>query len=190
MELKKLVPWNWFKKEEERNLTIPIRHAEMQHAPFFPRTYTPMMQLQREIDHLLNNFFRDFDLPTMGSFNTLMPLDDAGLLKPRVDLSANDHEYQLTLEIPGVTEKDVSLSVSGNTLTIKGEKKQEKEEKDKEFYRIERNYGSFQRVLSLPEDVDQDGVKATFKNGVLIVTMARKAIAKSDAKQIEITSPS
>ena len=190
MELKKLVPWNWFKKEEERNLTIPVRHAERQPAPLFSRTFAPMMQLQREMDHLLNNFFREFDLDTMGSFDTFKPLDDAGMLKPQVDLSANDHEYRLTLEIPGVSEKDVSVSVSGNTLTIKGEKKQEKEEKDKEFYRIERRYGSFQRVLSLPEDVDHDGFKATFKNGVLIVTMPRKALVKSDAKQIEITSPS
>ncbi len=111
------------------------------------------------------------------------------LLKPRADLSATDTEYQLTVEIPGINERDVSLDISGNTLTIRGEKRQEKEEKAKDYYRIERSYGSFQRVLSLPEDVDQDTIKATFKNGVLTVTMPRKAVTGgAEVKQIEITA--
>ena len=99
-----------------------------------------------------------------------------------------EQEYLLTVEIPGVNEKDVAVDISGNTMTIKGEKKQEKEEKDKNYYRIERSYGSFQRVLSLPEDVNQEGVKAGFKNGVLSITMPRKALPKGEVKQIQITS--
>ena len=80
------------------------------------------------------------------------------------------------------------VATKDNTLTIRGEKRQEKEEKAKDYYRIERSYGSFQRVLSLPEDVDQDTIKATFKNGVLTVTMPRKAVTGgAEVKQIEIT---
>ena len=82
----------------------------------------------------------------------------------------------------------MSLDISGNTLTIRGEKRQEKEEKAKDYYRIERSYGSFQRVLSLPEDVDQDTIKATFRNGVLTVTMPRQAVSGgAEVKKIEIT---
>ena len=72
-------------------------------------------------------------------------------------------------------------------MTIRGEKRQEKEEKEKNHYRIERSYGSFQRILSLPEDVDQDGIAAGFKNGVLTITMPRKALPPGEIKQVSIT---
>jgi HSP20 family protein len=90
------------------------------------------------------------------------------------------------VEIPGVDEKDVKLEIVNNTLTIRGEKKQEKEEKDKDFYCLERSYGSFQRVLSLPEDVDQAGVEAKFTKGVLNVTLPRKPMPQSEVKRIEV----
>lgn len=73
-------------------------------------------------------------------------------------------------------------------MTIRGEKKQEKEEKEKKYYRIESSYGAFLRVLSLPEDVEQGGIKASFKNGVLSITMPRKALPKGEMKQVQITS--
>jgi HSP20 family protein len=94
----------------------------------------------------------------------------------------------VTLEIPGVDEKDVRLEIVNDTLTIQGEKKQANEEKGKNYYRMERSYGSFQRMLSLPEDADQNDVTATFKKGVLTVTMPRKALPKADVKQIEVKS--
>ena len=88
--------------------------------------------------------------------------------------------------MPGVDEKDVKVEIANDTLTIRGEKKQEKEENHKNYYRMERSYGSFQRVLSLPEDADQEGVSATFKNGVLTVTMPRKAAPQANVRRIEI----
>jgi HSP20 family protein len=109
-----------------------------------------------------------------------------GMFKPTLDLSATDKEYTLTVEIPGVDEKDVNLEMVNDTLTVRGEKKQEKEEKDKDYYRVERSYGSFQRVLSLPDDVDQQGVKAVFKRGVLTISMPRKALPQPDIRKIEI----
>ena len=109
-----------------------------------------------------------------------------GLLKPTLDIGADDKEYSISIEVPGVEQKDIKLEVANNTLTVSGEKKQEHEEKDKNYYRMERSYGSFQRVLSLPEDANQDNVAATFKNGVLTVTMPRKSLPASNLKQIPI----
>lgn len=80
--------------------------------------------------------------------------------EPMLDVAANDREYTISVELPGVCEKDAQLEFSHDTLVIKGEKKQEKEEKDKNFYRMERSYGSLQRVLSMPEDAEQEGIAA------------------------------
>ena len=92
--------------------------------------------------------------------------------------------------MPGVDEKDVQLELINDTLKIKGDKKQQKEEKEKNYYRIERSYGSFQRVLSLPEDADQDNIKAVYKNGIMNITIPRKAAPKTEVKQIEIKTNS
>ena len=187
MELKKLAPWNWFKNEEENEHTVPVKHGDKR-PPFPVRHHDPMLQIHRDIDHLFDQFFRGWGLPQRGSFGNFADFNAGVLLKPKVDLSAADREYLLTVEIPGVAEKDVSVDISNNTMTIKGEKKQEKEDKDKNYYRIERSYGCFQRVLSLPEDVDQDAIKAAFKDGVLTITMPRKALPAGEVKKVEITA--
>lgn len=187
MELKKLAPWNWFKDEEEPH-SVPVRHNDRAGMRPLGRAYEPTLQVHREIDRLFDNFFRGFGLSAGDAIRPLAGFGESELFRPKVDLSATDKEYRLTVEIPGVSEKDVSLAITGNSLTIRGEKKQEKEEKEKDFYRIERRYGSFQRVLSLPEDVDQDGIGAAFKDGVLTVTMPRKEVAKETVKTIEITA--
>jgi len=187
MDLKKLAPWNWFKKEDEMDHAVPVKHSER--GGYFPeRPYDPTLSIHRDIDRLFDHFWRGFGSPVMGRADFFPSFGETGILKPKVDLSATEQEYLLTVEIPGVSEKDVAVDVSGNTMTIKGEKKQEKEEKDKNYYRIERSYGSFQRVLSLPEDVDQESIKANFKNGVLSITMPRKVLPKGEVKQIQVTA--
>ena len=118
----------------------------------------------------------------------MLPRLAEGMFKPSLDLGATDKEYTVTVELPGVDEKDVRLEIVNDNLIIRGEKKQETEEQEKNYYRMERSYGSFERVLSLPEDADQDGVKATFKKGVLTVTLPRKALPESDVKKIEVKS--
>ncbi|MBU1565442.1 MAG: Hsp20/alpha crystallin family protein [Proteobacteria bacterium] len=176
----------WFKKEEEHNganVSVQRSDAVAQYPQGSARN--PIVQLHREIDGLFENVFRGFGIaPFRSHFFT--PLTAEGLLKPQVDIGATDKEYSITVEVPGVSEKDVKVEISGNVITIQGEKKQEKEEKDKNYYRIERSYGSFQRVLSLPEDANQDDVKATFNKGVLTIKMSRKALPKPDVKKIEI----
>ena len=186
MELKKLAPWNWFKKEEEIEHSIPVKHTEK--GGYYPeRYYDPTLSIHRDIDRLFDQFFRGFGMPASSRSGMWPSLGDSGLIKPNIDLSASEREYLLTVEIPGVNEKDVAIDIKGSTMTVKGEKRQEKEEKEKNYYRIERSYGSFQRVLSLPEDVDQDAIKASFKNGILSITMPRKTLPKGEVKQIEIS---
>lgn len=180
MELKKLAPWNWFKKEEEVVHTVPVRHGEKEKTYLPERQYEPIGRLHRDIDQLFDHF--------LGRSKPFLPFDESVFFRPHVDLSVTEQEYVLSVEIPGVSENDISVDISGNTMTIRGEKKQEKEEKEKDYYRIERRYGAFQRILSLPEDVDQNSIKANFKNGVLSVTMPRKVLPASEVKQIEISA--
>ncbi len=187
MDIKKLVPWNWFKKEEEdADKTLPIKRkgAQEQGGGFA----SPLQQFHQEIDRLFEQAFRGFGMIPFGFERPLTPRPADGMLKPILDVSASTKDYTVTVEIPGVDEKDVKLEVVNDTLTIRGEKKQETEETDENYYRMERSYGSFQRVLSLPEDVDQEGIKATFKKGVLKVRLPRKALPTSDVKLIEIRS--
>lgn len=186
MDIKKLAPWNWFKKEEEESTAgIPVRRSGGQSASPEDRSLHPVLQLRREMDRLFENTFRGVG---MSPFNTdfFTPLTSSGLLKPQVDIAATDNEYTITVEVPGVSEKDVTIEIADNNMIIRGEKKQEKEEKDKNYYRIERSYGSFQRLLSMPEDADQDSIKAKFKNGVLTIKMPRKDVPKSGVKRVEI----
>jgi len=185
MDFKKLAPWNWFKKEEEENAhAVPVRRE----APLAAAGGMggPFGQLQQEIDHIFDNFFREFDL----AFRRpgLLPAATLGgaMLKPSLDIGADDKEYTITVEVPGVSQKDVSIEVANRTLTIRGEKRQQSENKDKNFYRVECAYGAFQRVLSLPDDADEDAIKAEFAHGVLTITIPRREGAYADTKQIPI----
>jgi HSP20 family protein len=185
MSVKKWIPWNWFKNEEEgvgRSVSVQRGSApERGHA-----LSSPIEQIHREVDRLFDQAFRGFGLAPFEFNRPLPPRVNDGMLKPTLDLGATDKEYTITVEIPGVDEKDIRLEIVNDTLSIQGEKKQENEEKGKNYYRMERSYGSFQRMLSLPEDAEQDGVTATFKKGVLTVTMPRKALSNADVKQIVV----
>lgn len=184
MDIKKWIPWNWFKKEEEETgKTLPVQRRSWRGRT--RHRQHPVEQLHHHIDQIFDEMYRGFGLVPF-SFEPLAPRMSEDLLKPTLDLSATDAEYTLSIEVPGVDEKDVKLEIVNDTLTIRGEKKQEKEEKEKNFYRMERSYGAFQRVLSLPEDVDQENVTAKFKKGVLTIKMPRKALPQSDVKKIEV----
>lgn len=134
----------------------------------------PFVTLQREIDRLFDDFTRGFPRWTAGS--------DA--LVPVTDVTETDKEIEITAELPGLEEKDVEINVSDNVLTIKGEKKAEKEEKDKNYRLVERSYGSFSRSLELPSGVNPDTIKANIQNGVLKVTVPKPAPAQT--KKIEV----
>jgi HSP20 family protein len=185
MNVKKWIPWNWFKKEEEAaGNAVPVQGATAQAHDHVPAS--PIDRFHREVDRLFDHFFSGLGLKPFGFDRPLMPNLAEGLLKPTLDLGATDKAYTVTVEIPGVDEKDIKLELADDVLTIYGEKRQTSEEKGKNYYRMERSYGSFQRTLVLPEDADRDNVSATFKKGVLTVTMPRRALPQSNVRQIEV----
>jgi HSP20 family protein len=110
------------------------------------------------------------------------------LPSPAVDISEDDGAYKVTAELPGMAEKEIEVVVSGDTLSIKGEKRLEKEQKEKNFHLSERSYGSFQRSFYVPDGVDRDKIAADFSKGVLTVTMPKTAKAVEQTKKIEVKS--
>ena len=110
----------------------------------------------------------------------------AGSFAPAVDVYEDEHNLVLKLEVPGVNEEDMNVSVENNTLTVSGERKFEKEEKEENFHRIERRYGSFSRTFRLPNTIDSEKVDAAYDKGILKITLAKRAEAKP--KQIKVSS--
>ena len=105
---------------------------------------------------------------------------------PAIDMSEDDRGYKISAELPGIDPKDIEVSLSGDTLVLKGEKRQEKEEKDKNYHFSERSYGSFQRSFQLPLSIDRDKVAADFSNGVLTISLPKTAEAQKPQKKIEV----
>ena len=103
---------------------------------------------------------------------------------PAVDILENDKEYLIKVELPEVNKDDVKVTVEGSTLSISGERKAEKEEKNRKFHRLERFYGRFERSFSVPDDAEEGKVNAEFKDGVLRVHLAKSE--KARPKQIEV----
>lgn len=145
----------------------------------------PLSALRKDLDDLFQTWATDFKLPDLGWSGTAE-------FWPRVNVSETDKELQVTAELPGVEEKDIEVTVSRDTLTIRGEKKSEidekKDDKGRTFRRVERSYGSFERSMTLPFDVDTDKVQATFKNGVLTLTLPKPAEVQTTSRKINITS--
>jgi len=138
------------------------------------RSDNPFISLQREIDRLFDDFTSGF--PALGNGKAEM--------LPSMDVSETDKEIEITAELPGLEEKDVQINVADNLLTIRGEKKAEKEETDKNYRLIERSYGSFERTLQLPDGVNADAIQATIAKGVLKVTVPKSAPAQ--VKKIDV----
>jgi HSP20 family protein len=179
MNFGKLVPWNWFKKEEaEKRDVVPV-HKEGDVFGLSPS----FQNIEAEFDHLLDLVKSSFKGE---SSNDLAFTND--WLKPSLDIASDEKEYSVNIELPGIDKSDIIIEYVNNTLKVKGEKHREKEVQNKDFYRIERSYGSFQRVLDLPEDSDAENITSEYKDGVLSVTIPRKSLPKADAKKIEITS--
>jgi HSP20 family protein len=105
---------------------------------------------------------------------------------PSVDISETEGEYQIKAEIPDVKKEDVKVTLEDGVLTIQGERKYEKEEKGKKYHRIERSYGSFVRTFSLPDVIDEEKVKAEFKDGVLNLHLPKSEKAKPKAIEVKV----
>ena len=141
--------------------------------------------LRRQMDRLFDGFARDFGMPSL--WDGLAGGGDA-FLAPRLDVEETDKAYEVSVELPGIEQKDLEVSVAEGVLTIKGEKKAESEDKAKGRLHVERSYGAFQRALALPADADEAKIEAAFKNGVLKLAIAKKAEAKPASRKIAITA--
>jgi HSP20 family protein len=163
MTLTNLVPWSFGKKR------VPVRHYD----------YDPFTSLQREMDTLFENFFHGSDADFFGGRTSSF--------SPSVEVKENEKEIKVSAELPGLSKKDIDLSLSHDSLTISGEKKEEHEKNEKDCYMKERSYGSFRRIIPLYCEIDTDKVDAHFKKGVLTITLPKSAREMEKKKKIPVT---
>jgi HSP20 family protein len=140
-----------------------------------PRNYIP--SASNEIDRAFDRMVRNWVSPV--SFSEFD-------WNPSIDVSESENDFVVKAEIPGVDPKDVEISVDNNNLIISGEKKQEQEEKERNYYRLERSYGSFRRSFALPADVDVDKIKASSRDGVISVVIPKSGEKKSKKVSIDV----
>jgi HSP20 family protein len=155
-----LIPWTWGGLK-----------------PILGEGYDPFTNMRRELDRVFEDFTRGFGVPAR---------EGEALLAPRIDVAETDKDIEVTVELPGLEEKDVEVTMVDDLLTIRGEKKREKEEKGKDYQLVERSYGSFIRQLRLPFDADSSKVSATFKNGVLTVKVGKPKEVQAKTVKIPI----
>jgi HSP20 family protein len=136
-----------------------------------------LSNLQGEVNSLFDNFFGRMEMPS---------LFGGGALSLAVDVVETRDSILVKAEVPGIDPKALEITVTGDLLTIKGEKKSEKEEKGKNFHRIERSFGSFSRSVEIPSYADTDKVTADYKDGVLTVTLAKKEEAKAKSIKVDV----
>jgi HSP20 family protein len=187
MNLEKFKPWNWFKHEEGNNGSqqIPVSREKVESQP---RGYGgALIGLHRDMDRWFEDAFKTFGMPSLQTQNRLADKLPE-FYRPQIDISGDANCYQISLDVPGLTESDLSLEVKEDVLTIKGQKEESSETKDKHYYRVERSYGSFQRTLALPDDADADEIKANLDKGVLKLEIPRRTAVEQDVKRISISS--
>jgi HSP20 family protein len=163
MSVRDLIPWG------KGSSQTPTVYRDFEQNPF--------LSLHRDVNRLFDDVFRGFEMPSgLGRLS--------GMSWPNVELSDTDKELRITAELPGLEEKDVEVVLEDGVLTLRGEKKSETEDKDRQF--SERVYGRFERRIAVGSEIEQDKVKAAFKNGVLTVSLPKTEKARSSAKRIAI----
>jgi len=160
MAIKDLIPWFSEKRSIERD--------------------NPFLALQNEFNNLFDNFWRN------RNFSPAVFEGELAKFQPNINIAENDDAYVVSAELPGMDEKNIELELKGNSLVLKGEKKEEHEEKKRGRVYSERRYGSFYRQIPLPDEVKVEKVEAKFKNGVLNIELPKTEKAKTSHKQIEI----
>ena len=161
MNMRDLIPWG----RQSSTAPVPYQNED-----------NPVVGFRREVDRLFDDLFRG-SLPSLGLGRSLSAW-------PNVELGETDREIRVTAEVPGMSEKDVELLVEDGVLTIRGEKKSETEDKERGY--SERYYGRFERRIALPSNVDEHGANATFRDGVLTVTLPKSPEAER-GRRIPIT---
>ena len=167
MAITDLIPW----KKNESSLTVQRRQEA-----------DPFLDIRNQMNRWFDDFFEQpFGLNSFFGEGSL-----AGEFSPQVDISETEKEIAISAELPGLKHEDISIALDHDILRISGEKKAEKEEKGKRFYKVERSYGSFHRAIPLPSEVDEDKIKAVFKRGVLKITLPKTKEIQEKTKHIPI----
>ncbi len=161
VDFKALVPWRG--KSE-----APARREDF---------YDPFVAFRREMDRMFDNFLRGTGLPALGSWTDVTP---------SMDLNETDKEFVVTAELPGLDDKDFEVTVSGDMLTLKGEKKAEREERNGDAHYIERRFGAFSRSVRLPFEVKDEKVDAQYEKGVLTIRIPKPAELQRPARRIDV----
>ncbi|MBX4862283.1 Hsp20/alpha crystallin family protein [Rhizobium sophorae] len=167
MSVRDLIPWG-----RNNGHQVPSLLREDDHDPF--------LSLHREVNRLFDDAFRSFG----SGLPSLRGASGFGAGWPSVEISDTDKDIKVTAEVPGLEEKDIEVILDDGVLTLKGEKRSETEDKEKQF--SERYYGRFERRIPLATEVKEDQVDATFKNGVLTVTLPKSEKAQSQVRRIAI----
>lgn len=165
MQVKDLIPWNRVKNVISRKVT---------------ENENPVSELRRNVDRLFNEFWDRFSHP-LAAANGLL-----GTMGAKTDISESKDYIEVSVELPGMDEKDFEVTIANDALTIRGEKKSAKEGKGKDYFLSERSFGAFYRTVALPPGADTDKAKAEFKNGVLTITLPKTPEAQAKVKKIEV----
>ncbi len=165
---------------------VEVKRSAPAQAPARPPDM--LRSLRSDMDRLFDRFAGAFGMPTFSRMFEAMPTIETSysFSVPAVDITEDNSAYKVTAELPGMSEKDVEVTLSGDTLMLKGEKKQETEKREANYHLCERSWGEFRRSFSLPEGVDRDKVTAEFTKGVLTVTLPKTPQAQKQSKQIEV----
>ncbi|MBF0515571.1 MAG: Hsp20/alpha crystallin family protein [Nitrospirae bacterium] len=162
MKFKDLIPWGTARG------SVAVKHGDND----------PFTALQRQINDVFNGFFRGFDME---------PFWGGGIgFNPSVNVLETDKEITVTAELPGMDEHDLDVTLTKDMLSLKGQKKAEKEDKGTNYYHMERSYGSFVRSIPLPCEVDDAKVEAEFKKGILTIKLPKSPEAVKDTKKVQI----
>lgn len=160
------------------------------------RMYAPFSGLPGEMDRVVNRFFPEgwpyTNFANLMDFEPMRSLGRASLgtmiEDARADISESDSKYEISVELPGIDEKDIELGLSDGVLTLKAEKRDEREEKRKDYHLTERSYGSIKRSFRVPEGVETDKIKAAFSKGVLEVTLPKTKEVKAKQRKITVSA--
>ncbi|MGD1992342.1 MAG: Hsp20/alpha crystallin family protein [Anaerolineae bacterium] len=158
MPITDLIPW---KREEKR---VPIRRTSEDTTSLMPRDF----------DRMFDAFFRGFGLMPSRAFG-----ENWEAFSPQIDVVEDEDEIRVSAELPGMDEDEIDVSLSRGTLTIQGEKREETEDRGRNYYRMERSYGTFRRSIPLPSTVDESAAEATYEKGVLTISLPKKEEARA-----------
>lgn len=168
------------RKDPRTQAAVPVKAT-----PAVPAAWREFEAFDRVVDRFFENFPR-MTLPNLLGREPWWPMRELHLGMPVVDVYEEKDHVVVKAELPGMTRDDIEVTLTGSTLALKGEKKKEEEVKERDFYRCERSYGSFSRVITLPAEVKPEEVKATFNNGVLEVRLPKTEEAKKKAVKVQI----